>query len=138
VDPNSGRSDSRGLTFVRLPSEGHVGEVPEFPLPDQSVREDKVWQLVWTYPQAEAWSREPWRWLTVAMYVRTLVVCETHDATAADKASLHRFADQIGLTPAGMRENGWIVSSDEVGQRRDERPAQSKRERRLRAVSAER
>jgi len=110
-DPNSLRSDKRGLTFRHLPPEGYDGEAPRWPLPELSGREDEVWSLVWTYPQAAAWADEPWRWLTIALWVRTLVVCEGRDATAADKASLHRFADQIGLTPAGMKENGWLVSS---------------------------
>ena len=135
-DPSSGRSDRRGLSFSQLPSEGYAGEAPEFPLPDASTRETQVWRLVWTYPQAKAWADEPWRWLSVALYVRTLVVCEGRDATAADKGSLHRFADQIGLTPAGMRDNGWVVARDEVAERRDQ-SARPKRERRLRAVSAE-
>ncbi|WP_228941831.1 hypothetical protein [Nocardioides sp. Leaf374] len=78
-------------------------------------RELALWEQVWTYPQACAWSMEPWRWPTVAMYVRTFVVCEGSDATAADKGSLHRFADQIALTPAGMRENGWAIAAVEVG-----------------------
>ena len=36
----------------------------------------------------------------------------------------HRFADQIGLTPAGLRENGWAIAKDELDDRRPEvRPA---------------
>lgn len=135
-DPRSGRSDRRGLSFDQLPSEGYDGAAPSFPLPGASERETEVWQIVWTYPQAAAWVDEPWRWLSVAMYVRTLVICEGADATAADKNSLHRFADQIGLTPAGMRDNGWVVARDEVAGRRDQ-ASSPKRERRLRAVSAE-
>jgi len=113
VDPNSLRSDKRGLSFRRLPAEGFGGVPPEWPLPGLDDREWEVWETVWTYPQAAAWISEPWRWLTVAMWVRTFVVCESRDATAADKGSLHRFADQIGLTPAGMKENGWLIEESE-------------------------
>lgn len=144
---NSGRSDRAGFSLTALPSEGYLGEVPEFPLPKVSVydvyfedkkrvkefdteataarweRELELWAWAWATPQAEAWSREPWRWHTVAMWVRTSAVCESSDATAADKNSLHRFADQIGLTPAGLKENGWKVAADEVAPRRSGAPA---------------
>jgi hypothetical protein len=120
--------------------------VPEFPLPKVSVydvyfedkkrvkefdieataarweRELALWERAWATPQACAWSREPWRWYTVAMWVRTAAVCESSDATAADKNSLHRFADQIGLTPAGLKENGWKIAADEVSAKRDDAP----------------
>ncbi len=117
-DPKSGRSERRGLRFDALPAEGYDEEVPNFPLPQMSSRESTLWDWAWTTPQAKAWSVEPWRWHTVAMWVRTAVVCEAGEATAADKNSLHRFADQIGLTPAGLKENGWRIAADEVGAKR--------------------
>ena len=52
--------------------------------------------------------------MTVAMWVRTYVLCESSEATAADKGSLHRFADQIGLTPAGLKENGWAIAAADI------------------------
>lgn len=115
---NSGRSDRAGFSLTALPSEGYTGEVPQFPLPKVTDREAELWTWAWSTPQACAWSREPWRWHTVAMWVRTSAVCESSEATAADKNSLHRFADQIGLTPAGLKENGWKIAPDEVGSRR--------------------
>lgn len=141
---HSGRSDRAGFTLTALPSEGYRGQVPGFPLSKVSVydvyfedkkrvktldedatqarweRELDLWTWAWTLPQAVAWAREPWRWNTVAMWVRTFALCEASDATAADKNSLHRFADQIGLTPAGLKENGWKIADDEVGARRPE------------------
>lgn len=146
-DPTSLRSAQRGLVLTALPSEGYRGEVPDFPLPPVKVvhilwedkcqvrqvddgestarqeREADLWAWAWSTPQACAWAREPWRWQSVAMWVRTMVVCESADATAADKNSLHRFADQIGLTPAGLRENGWAIAKDELGERRPDAPA---------------
>lgn len=148
VDPTSLRSADRGIVLTALPSEGHSGEVPDFPLPRTRVyrwefedkrkfqvyddeatelaaeRECALWADLWSTPQACAWSIERWRWNTVAMYVRTFVICEGSDATAADKGSLHRFADQIGLTPAGLKENGWAIARDETATKRDaKRPA---------------
>ena len=60
------------------------------------------------------------------------VICESGDSTAADKGSLHRFADQIGMTTAGLAEMGWAVAVDELASRRaestDEAPAEPKRQ----------
>lgn len=146
-DPTSGRSDRRGFRLDALPAEGYTGEPPAYPLTAVPVydvyfedktrhkdlddeatearfdREQELWASTWRTPQAEAWIREPWRWQTVAMYVRTMALCESADATAADKNSLHRFADQIGMTPAGLKENGWKIAADEVGAKRFEAPA---------------
>ena len=68
-----------------------------------------MWRWAWTTPQAAAWIDEPWRWHTIAMWVRVAALCESSAARSQDRASLHRFADQIGLTPAGLRENGWHI-----------------------------
>lgn len=144
-DPTSLKSAKRGISLTALPAEGYDGEPPPFPLPKIPVYdiwfEDKVrqkeldteatdarygreldlWAWAWRTPQAAAWSTEPWRWQTVALWVRTIAVCESGDATAADKNSLHRFADQIGLTPAGLRENGWKIAADQVATKRAEK-----------------
>lgn len=140
---NSLKSTKAGLTLIALPAGGYEGEAPEFPLMGFTVyrweyedkrryqvidhdatqafaeREAELWEQVWTYPQAKAWAREPWRWQAVAMWVRTAVVCESSEATAADKGAIHRFADQIGLTPAGLKENGWAIAHDETAAKRE-------------------
>jgi hypothetical protein len=145
-DPTSGRSDRRGFRLDALPAEGHDEPPPVYPLPQIDVydvwfedkarrkeldeeatearydRELELWAAAWRTPQAAAWARESWRWQTVAMYVRTMAVCESADATAADKNSLHRFADQIGMTPAGLKENGWKIAADEVAAKRSTAP----------------
>lgn len=150
ADPDSGRSDRRGFSLTALPAEGYSGPVPDFPLPRRVVyrwefedkrrfqvldgeateqvaeRELELWAWAWRTPQACAWSMpsESWRLLTVAMWVRTFVLCEGSDATAADKGSLHRFADQIGMTTAGLAEMGWKVAVDEVGKKAAEKATQ--------------
>jgi hypothetical protein len=131
----SGRSDARGLTFGQLPQGGFQGEVPVFPLPRMlryvwvyeeksrlrevseeltdafRDREIAVWEEAWTTPQADAWSRDSWRWPIVAEYCRLKTVVETEpDANASLVGQLHRFRDQLGLTPAGMKENGWTIA----------------------------
>lgn len=149
ADPKSGRSDRRGVKLAALPAEGYDGPAPDWPLSTRVVyrsessdgakyevedraataavasREIELWEWAWRTPQACAWSltSEGWRLHTIAMWVRTFVLCESSEATAADKGSLHRFADQIGMTPAGLRENGWAIAPDEVGAKRAERGA---------------
>lgn len=117
---DSATSDRRGYSLTALPAEGYAGPAPEFPLPDQSDRELAVWTSAWRTPQACAWSlpSEVWRTRTVAMWVRLSVRCEAEDAPASLLAQLHRFADQIGMTTAGLAEMGWKVAVDEVGAKR--------------------
>jgi hypothetical protein len=111
IDPNSGRSEARGITLDTLPAAGYDGDAPDFPLPDLSVRESEVWAEAWRSPQAAAWAREPWRHRTVALWVRWSVRMEAEDASAALGNVVVRFADQIGMTPAGLRENGWQIAA---------------------------
>ena len=49
--------------------------------------------------------------------------CDDPDAGAAHLAQLHRFADQIGMTTAGLAEMGWKVAVDEVAAKAAERSA---------------
>ena len=120
ADPSSGRSDRRGFSLTALPAEGYAGEAPEFPLPSASERELEVWADAWRSPQACAWSMpsESWRIRTVALWVRTVVRCEEPEAPASLLSQLHRFADQIGMTTAGLAEMGWKVAVDETAAKR--------------------
>lgn len=146
----SARSERVGFSLTALPAQGYDGPVPEFPLPRRSVmrweyedkrrfqafdseataevaqREAELWAWLWTTPQACAWSMpsESWRLHTIALYVRTFVICESGDSTAADKGSLHRFADQIGMTTAGLAEMGWKVAVDQLADRRAKQSAE--------------
>ena len=80
----------------------------------------------------------PRRGRTVAMWVRLSVRCEDPGAPASLLAQLHRFADQVGLTTAGLAEMGWKVAVDEVAPRRASRSVSApRRERRLRAADAQ-
>lgn len=167
ADPSSGRSDARGFKLTALPSEGYRGEVPDFPLPEivrhnevfvegkkqrevdggaSAVfrdREVAIWESLWRTPQACAWSIASWRWETVAEFCRLKAVVELEpDANAALVAQMHRYRDQIGLTPAGLKENGWAIAVDQTAARREEKRAESATskeppKRRLRAVEGE-
>jgi len=82
-DPNSLNSAKKGYVLTALPAEGYQGEIPEFPLPDLTAREVEVWRQAWRTPQAAAWSTQPWRWRTVALWVRWSVRMEDPEAGAA-------------------------------------------------------
>ena len=127
-DPGSERSERRGYKLTALPAEGYQGEIPEFPLPSPSDREIEVWEQAWRTPQAAAWAMpsESWRQRTVALWVRTTVRCEEPDAPASLLGQVHRFADQIGMTTAGLAEMGWKVATDEVAERAAEKPEEGK------------
>lgn len=164
ADPNSGRSDRRGYTLTALPSEGFAGDVPEFPLQPIVLfleyfegtgkdrhkvkerddgetesfreREAEVWAEAWTTPQACAWSMESWRWPIVGEYCRLKTIVEFDpSASAALVGQLHRYRDQLGLTPAGLKDNGWAIAADVVAAKRAERVTQAEPPlRRLRAA----
>lgn len=168
ADPKSGRSERRGYTLTSLPFEGFEGEAPAFPLEPIQLfseywdgegrdrtkvrefdtagtesfrdREAQVWAEAWRTPQACAWSMQSWRWPIVAEYCRLKTVVELDpSASAALVGQLHRYRDQIGLTPAGLRENGWAIAVDEVGAKREQQRDESVSDvprpaRRLRAV----
>lgn len=154
ADPTSGRSDRRDFKLTALPSEGYQGDAPEFPLQPivlfaeyfegqgkdrtkvkerddgetESFREREadVWDEAWTTPQACAWSIQSWRWPIIAEYCRLKTVVEFDpSASAALVGQLHRYRDQIGLTPAGLKENGWAIAVDAIGAKREENAAAS-------------
>jgi len=120
ADPNSERSQQRGLTYKLLPREGFSGRVPAFPLPKPSPRERAVWALLWRTPQAAMWNVERHRMLAIGHYCRLLVRAESVDCPVGVHTQIHRYSDQLGITPAGMKENGWRVQADEVAQKRTE------------------
>ena len=123
ANENSERSDRRGFKLTALPAEGYDGDAPAWPLePAATATERSYWERAWRTPQACAWSMpsESWRIPTVARWVRLSVRCDAPDAGAAHLGQLHRFADQIGMTTAGLAEMGWKVTVDELSERRDE------------------
>lgn len=120
-DPTSGRSETRALSFTALPAGGYKGEIPDFPLPDETDRELELWSTAWRTPQACAWAAQPWRTYSVAQWVRWSVLAEDHESTAANVTAAIRFADQIGMTPAGLKENGWQIAVDNLAGKRAEK-----------------
>lgn len=154
ADPASGRSDRRGYTLTALPSEGYRGAIPNFPLQPIVLfteyfegqgkervkvkerddgetesfreRETDVWNEAWATPQACAWSMQSWRWPIVGEYCRLKTVIEFDPAaSAALVGQLHRYRDQIGLTPAGLKDNGWAIAVDELAEQAARKTAET-------------
>ena len=163
ADPTSARSERRGATaavqVTALPSEGYRGRAPAFPLPkigrgltadgrpDAAAatafrkRELEIWRAQWKKPQAAAWAQESWRWDRIALYCRWTAVIEAEpDKNASLIARQREVAIEHGLTPDGMKANGWAIAANQVAQQAEKKnagPAAKKTapQRRLRAVS---
>lgn len=140
-DPSSARSDARGLgaDIIPLSSRGYRYRPKAFPLSEWTIwntwkdddgfhkerdekateawnrRECELWRDLWRLPQAIAWHMPRYQYMftTIALYVRQFVLCESSEAKAADRTALARYADTIGLTPQGLRLNGWAIVDDE-------------------------
>ena len=108
-DPDSGRSETRGYSLEFLPAEGYDGPDPQVPATaSRRPASARSGAQAWRTPQACAWSlpSERWRWRTVATWVRLTVRAEAPDAPVAVHTNVHRYADQIGMTTAGLPRDG--------------------------------
>lgn len=120
LNPNSTRADRYGVTLDPLPVDGYKGRAPRWPKPipkdkdgaetELSKRARALWRQAWKTPQAAKWIEEPWRHEVVAEYCLVMATVEDDAArSAALIGQLHRYRDQLGLTPAGMRDNAWTL-----------------------------
>jgi len=64
-----------------------------------------------------------WRWLNVADLVRMQVRGEAHDSLIGIATIVRQMRADLGLTPAGLKENGWAIAVDEIAAKRDDAPA---------------
>lgn len=147
-DPGSLRSMKRGMAgFTELPSEGFAGPVPEFPVPQLEIfkkvteedgvtryefdaagtkafrsRELAVWAEHWCFPQAASWTNEPWCWLEIAHFCRTVAQVERDPAPSASlQGRLAAYRLSLGLSAEGLKARGWAIVVDVVGERRAEK-----------------
>jgi len=94
--------------WVTLPAEGRAGELPVWPLTKPLKRESDLWAQLWVMPQAVEWGRQGLE-LTVALYVRRLVVAEKRNCPATAVNTVRQLADSLGLTTPGLRSNRWRI-----------------------------
>ncbi len=119
------QTGNQANTWTDLPAGGFTGQIPEWPLPEQSEREANLWAPLWRTPQAAAWAPLLWA-AEVALYIRVTTLAEAGDMKAITEARL-RSVD-LGLTPTGMLKNRWRIRVDEVA---EQRAAPKKARRRL-------
>lgn len=107
-DPNALRRDRKDDHWTVLPPEGRETLPPLWPLPGFTSREKELWVDVWRRPQAIMWE-----FLTieyeVALYVRKLAEAELPGAATGKVSLVKQFADDLGLSVAGMLRNRWKI-----------------------------
>ena len=134
---------------LALPARGRTGRAPAFPLPRTirygfgigeggkpvrvesraptlafRKRELQLWGELWKTPQALAWEREPYRWPTVAKYCRIMASTEIEpDASAALLSRERELRNECGLSPDGLKQNGWAIAPDQLAEKRAEKKA---------------
>lgn len=123
-DPNSGRSDKRGIVLTALPPTGYDGAVPDLTrfLLEATGRHEAIWAQLWTTPQACAWSLEPWRWPIVADLVKWLVRSDDPDSPVGIATAVRQLRDDLGLSKAGLTANGWKIAEPA---KPEEKPAEA-------------
>lgn len=134
-DPNALRRDRKDdAGWVVLPAEGYAGEIPAFPLIDESDLELEYWAELWRKPQAVMWARLGMR-RQVAAYVRAFAESVVPDASAGLKTAVLRMEGELGISVPGMHSLRWKFADDELSERRVEAPKSSARDR-LKALNA--
>lgn len=111
---------------LRLPAEGRDGPAPSWPLSgaeDGDADAMRVWDELWSTPQAVAWERLGWT-RVVARYARLVIAAERLDTAAMSEA--RQLEDRLGLTPKAMRLLLWEIVSDEVSEKRVESGASAR------------
>lgn len=127
LNPSSLRSASREIRLTALPSEGFDGEAPDLGsfLPAITPRHEAIWADLWTTPQACAWSLEPWRWPIAADLVEYRVRADDPDSPASLATSIRQLRDDLGLSAAGLKANGWAIAVDQLAQQVAKKAAES-------------
>lgn len=136
-DPEALRRERDAGEWTILPAEGRQGATPDWPLTDQTVREDGLWGRLWRMPQALMWERYGQE-IEVALYVRRLAEAESADASVAVGTLVRQMGDSLGLSTPGMRANRWRIDRAEETAERPAgpvQPAPNSARARLRAVS---
>jgi len=110
-DPDSYRSLNRD--WVVLPAGGFAGFVPDFPLADALSLEVELWRELWSKPQGSAWDALGLKF-QVAAYVRAFLESTAEGASAGLKTAVLRMETELGISVAGMRQNGWRIGEGAV------------------------
>ena len=148
-DPDSYRS--QGREWFELPAGGFTGDVPDFPLPRaiqfSSYFEDgkkvteqddgataavwdaelELWADLWRKPQAHAWLTLGLKF-QVAAYTRAFLESVRAEAVSGMKTAVLRMETELGISIAGMRQNGWNISTTPAAPSKPVAPAAGARQ----------
>lgn len=91
-----------------LPAAGREGDAPGWPLAQAIERELDLWADEWTRPQAIMWERQGQE-LEVALYVRSLVTAEAHNAPTNTRTLVRQQMEALGISVPGMLRNRWRI-----------------------------
>lgn len=95
-----------------LPVAGREGDVPAWPLAAALERELDLWVDEWCRPQAIMWERQGQE-LEVALYVRSLVTAEAHNAPTNTRTLVRQQMEALGISVPGMLRNRWRIEEVE-------------------------
>lgn len=95
-----------------LPAAGREGDAPPWPLAQAIERELDLWADEWTRPQAIMWERQGQE-LEVALYVRSLVTAEAHNAPTNTRTLVRQQMEALGISVPGMLRNRWRIQEIE-------------------------
>jgi hypothetical protein len=96
-----------------LPAAGREGEVPAWPLAQAIERELDLWGDEWSRPQAIMWERQGQE-LEVALYVRSLVTAEAHNAPTNTRTLVKQLQEALGISMPGLLRNRWKIGAVEA------------------------
>ena len=102
----------KGRDFVPLPVGGWDGEPPAWPFEPDDVAELDMWARLWRKPQALMWDRLGLG-DQVALYVRRYLEAAQPEASAGLTTAVLRMETELGISVAGMRQNGWDIADPE-------------------------
>ncbi|MFZ4843943.1 hypothetical protein [Mycetocola saprophilus] len=91
-------------------------KVREFDEGGTAARQDAelaFWADLWAKPQGFAWYQLGLKY-QVAAYVRAYIESVEADASAGLKTAVLRMETELGISIAGMRQNGWNISAPET------------------------
>jgi len=102
---------------TQLPAEGYQGDIPEWPLLEQTEYERMKWDWLWRTPMAAEWARmniEP----VLARYVRISIeaeCAETRGSVAQSniKGEARQLETLLGLNPSALKRLEWQVPEEQ-------------------------
>ena len=134
-DPNALRRDRKDdKAWVTLPAV-FEGDIPAWPFEPVSQDERDLWARLWRKPQAFMWAQLQLEF-EVAAYVRAFLESVEPEASAGLKTAVLRMSAELGLSTVGMGQLRWKIATDEVAERREEKPERKSARDRLKALNA--